>query len=107
MYKAVVLTSNIHADSVLEITKLAWSKGICIILTPEKTDNIKFCDIYKNLGEYLYIDDENHVDEFNLRIDTDFPDYNWSKDEIALVLYTSGSTGSPKGVCHSYQNIIS
>ncbi len=29
-----------------------------------------------------------------------------SSDDIAVILYTSGTTGKPKGVCHSYRSII-
>jgi acyl-coenzyme A synthetase/AMP-(fatty) acid ligase len=35
-----------------------------------------------------------------------FVSYDWQDDECAVVAFTSGTTGMPKGVCHSLGNLI-
>lgn len=79
-------------------------------------------ELFKNLlisykPSYIYIPEENQELRFNFEVIKTYGGYNVAKtiyngeyeinDELALLLTTSGSTGSPKLVRQSYRNIDS
>lgn len=57
------------------------------------------------IGDANY-DYEQSLAEFVAKRDASVPDTYLREDDIAAVIWTSGTTGDPKGWCHSYRNLV-
>ncbi|WP_029521542.1 fatty acid--CoA ligase [Persephonella sp. IF05-L8] len=91
-----------HSDSKLLITQEKFQKELTDIFQNTKVQKIIWAGEYKNFDqknlpfdEGLSMEDYEHIQ----------PQGNL--DDVAIMVYTSGTTGKPKGVMLTYKNIFS
>ena len=91
-----------HSDSKLLITQEKFQKELTDIFQNTKVQKIIWAGDYKNFDqknlpfdEGLSMEDYEHIQP------------QGKLDDVAIMVYTSGTTGKPKGVMLTYKNIFS
>jgi len=90
-----------------QVQHILQDAGVAVLVTSAQRWRQLQPLIYQNQQALkVLIIDEHGTEELNLVADSDELNYYRSGDDLAALMYTSGSTGLPKGVMFSHTNII-
>ena len=109
---AVPLDKELHADDIINFLNISESKAIIgdnkYLKHLESKKDMLFIDIDNLSSEHISL---NSIKENGLKKykggDHSFIELPIDPNELHILLFTSGTTGSAKGVCLSHKNIVS
>jgi 2-aminobenzoate-CoA ligase len=93
-----------------ELTEIVNKAGITHALCDKRLDaDLKLalpnCPTLKNIF-YWYSDEENSLDAKCEKQSAVFKNIDTSTEDVALIAFTSGTTGKPKGTMHFHRDVI-
>lgn len=113
-----VVVQGIASTLFLPVIRAAWHNGWTVAVIRNDISDDHLYNLLAQLSPSLYISSADLALSYHDRPDffsetnienTSFTvskPYVWREDQCAAVLFTSGSTGAPRGICHSYGNML-
>ncbi len=116
MLAGLVVLPIVHIYAAREVSYLLRESGAKALVVPDHWRNINYLDRLKdvrdtpNLKHRIVIGDDVPpscigVRELDARRGLEWP--NLDADDLALILFTSGTTSNPKGALHSHNSLLS
>ncbi|MBO0329927.1 AMP-binding protein [[Muricauda] lutisoli] len=101
---SVPLYPTLDGESIREILVHSESKAIIVGKLDDYGSQKPGIPHIPKIGVALYGTQDDHIWEDIVKIPTDFQPFEQNPEDLITIMYTSGTTGNPKGVMHKVKS---